>query len=181
MDSAAGSGAAKGPTPYRPPGGRTLIGPLLTERAFALRAGLSPAAVRRDRCIPRIGSPVGLEAAYPAFMLDESGLRLDAAFIALLLRRRVSDLEACDWLTREHPALGGLSPLAWMARSGDVDDVVGVLPRPTKEMPTSVARSEEVEDMRRQWVQYRGEESSPGWTIDWDRVGRHRTPAPHGV
>lgn len=166
--------------PYRPPGGRVLLGPLLTERAFAHRAGLPPGSVRRHRSIPRVDSIIGAEPAYPAFMLDGGGLRMDAAFVALLLRRRVGDLEACDWLVRGNPALGGASPLDWMGRGDRLDAVVDNLPPPSRAMPGSV-RTGEADAIREEWLRFRGEETTPGWTIAWDAVAERAVGTPPGI
>ena len=165
----------------RPAGGLALLGPLLTEREFARRAGLTRTSVREHRCIPRIGSPIGIGAAYPAFMLDATGLRLDVAFVTLLLRRRVTDLEACDWLVRPHPQLSNLAPLHWIGIGEALEAVIDVLPPPTRSTPDSIPTTAETEAIREEWLRFRGDEETPGWTIAWDRLAGRSMPRPHGV
>jgi hypothetical protein len=113
-------------------------------------------------------------------MLDERGLRLDLAFVALLLRRRVGDLEACDWLIRRNPAFGGRSPLAWIGAGLPLEPVIDALPVPPHAPPMRQPESE-VEAIRDEWLRFRGDEKTPGWTIAWDRIARRSTPTPHGV
>lgn len=154
---------------------------MLTERQFARRAGLSVESVRRHRCIPRIGSRLGLGSAYPAFMLDDHGLRVDVAFVALLLRRRVDDLDACDWLVRPTPALADVSPLVWIGDGQSMERVLAALPKPTKTLPAGQERSTEADAIREEWLRFRGDEETPGWTIAWDRLARRTAATPHGI
>lgn len=146
---------------------------MLTEQRFARSAGMPRLAVRSHRGILRIGCRIGLGAAYPAFQLDEDGLRLDLAFVALLLRRRMSDLDACDWLVRRQPRLGGEVPLEWIGDDRPLERVVGAL-----------AQDDELADgsdaVRTEWLRLREVGTSRGWTARWDRVDR-RAAVPPGV
>lgn len=161
-----------------PRDGRALLGPLLTERQFARRAALSPGSVRRHRSIPRVDSPIGVGAAYPAFMLDDHGLRLDVAFIVLLLRRRMTDLEACDWLVRRNGVLGDRPPLDWITDGLALETVIEAMSASAEgERPAST----EVDAIREEWLRFRGDETTPGWTIAWDKIARQSAPTPHGV
>jgi hypothetical protein len=165
---------------HRPSDGRALLGPLLTERQFARRAGLSRDSVRRHRCVPRVESPIGLGPAYPAFLLDTDGLRLDVAFITLLLRRRVGDLDACDWLVRPNPVIGGATPLHWIDAGLPLEGLMEALPTP--QGPSSERTgTADVEAIREEWLRFRGDEQTPGWTIAWEQLARTSLATPHGV
>jgi hypothetical protein len=153
---------------------------LLTEREFARRSGLSARSVRRHACIPRIASPLGLGPAYPAFMLDTGGLRLDVAFVTLLLRRRVPDLVACDWLVRRNTALGGRAPLAWIGSGRPLEAAIEALPVPETARAPRQPQSE-LEAIREEWLRFRGDDPTPGWTIAWDRIARRARATPHGI
>lgn len=165
---------------HRPPDGHALLGPLLTEREFARRAGLTGKSVRRHRCVPRIDSAIGLGAAYPAFMLDENGLRFDVALVTLLLRRRVGDLQACDWLVRRNPRLADRAPLDWIGDGLSLERVVDALPTPSAASRERL-RAAEVDAIREEWLRFEGDEVTPGWTIAWERVSGASIAAPHGV
>jgi hypothetical protein len=147
---------------------------------FARRSGLTRRTLRRHAAIPRIDCAIGVGAAYPAFMLGPTGLRLDAAFVCLFLRRRVSDLTACDWLVRRNPSLADLSPLDWMALGEPIDRVIEALPAGTAPIP-STEPSAEIAAVRQEWLRFRGADDTPGLKIEWDRLGRDRLSAPHGV
>jgi hypothetical protein len=113
-------------------------------------------------------------------MLGPDGLRLDVAFVALLLRRRVADLVACDWLVRGNPGLGGRSPLDWIGAGLSLEAAIDALPVPADAPPAREPQSE-IEAIREEWLRFRGDEETPGWTIAWDRVAGRATATPHGV
>lgn len=153
---------------------------MLTEREFSRRARLPRADVAAHRGIPRIACSVGVGPAYPAFMLSANGLRLDVAFVALFLRRRVTDLEACDWLVRRNPDLNGLTPLVWIGLLYPLDRVIDCLPPPTRTVPGSDPTFD-VRAMREEWLRYRGEAMTPGLTIPWERLERSTAATPPGI
>jgi hypothetical protein len=113
-------------------------------------------------------------------MLDRDGLRLDLALVTLLLRRRVPDLEACDWLVRRNGELGGRTPLDWVGSGLPLEAAIEALPVPASAPPVREPQSE-VEAIREEWLRFRGDEQTPGWTIAWDRIARRDSAAPHGI
>jgi len=158
-----------------------LLGPLLTERRFARRIGRSVRQIRRQPFLLRISGPISVGPAYPAFLLDGSELRLDLAFVVLLLRRRVTDLEACDWLVRPQGGLGTRSPLVWLMTGHSLESIVAELPEPTRPLPAGAARPGR-EEMRRAWLDFKHGQATPGLEIAWDQLARSREPAyPLGV
>lgn len=156
-----------------------LVGPFLTEGQFARRLGLKAAQIRPQPWLLRVSGKLALEPAYPEFQLDGDGLRLDVAFVALLLKRRLRDVEACDWLVRPIEALQGLSPLKWLEDGGSLRSVVETLPEPTRPMPDAAPRAD-LSDVRRAWLDFRSKDAAPGWTISWERIAR-RTRQTHLV
>ena len=166
---------------YSPPGGKVLVGPFLTEGQFARQLGLKPAQIRRQPWLLRISATLGVQPAYPAFQLDKDELRVDVAFVALLLKRRVSDLEACDWLVRPHESLGRHSPNRWLEGGGSLRSVVDILPEPTRHIPDTAPRAD-LSEIRRAWLDFRSKDATPGWTIAWERIARRAREAhPIGV
>jgi len=113
-------------------------------------------------------------------MLDDDGLRLDLAFVALLLRRRVGDLQACDWLVRPNPDLGGHAPLSWIGDGRPLEAVVDALPSPP-DVSAPTADRGEADAIREEWLRFRGDEETPGWTVAWDRIATGSSATPHGV
>lgn len=171
MTSPAGTAAA-GPSTCRVvPGGRTLLGPFLTEAEMAKRCRMSKQTLRRQRCMPRIGGTLSLEPVYPAFMASPSGLRPDIAFVSLLARRRMIDRDRCDWLVRAHSHLGGVAPLAWLRAGLPLEEVVESLPQPPRRVSTPIR------SIREEWLRFRGEDDTPGWTVAWEQVARRFSPA----
>ena len=164
---------------YSPPGGKVLLGHALTEGQFARRLGQSAARIRRDPWLLRISGKLAVGPAYPEFQLDGNELRVDVAFIALLLKRRVSDLEACDWLARPTTALEGRSPLQWLDDGGSLRSVIEALPPPTHQIPDASPRAD-LSEVRRAWLDFRSRGTTPGWAIAWDRIAR-RTRRAHPV
>jgi hypothetical protein len=107
-----------------PPEGRVLLGPFLTEREFEQRVHAPRGSVRAHEFLLRIAGLLSLEPAYPAFQLDGDVVRSDVVWLATLLKRRMSDIEACDWLVRHHRALGGLTPLSWLDHGLPIEEAV---------------------------------------------------------
>ncbi len=125
------------PRPYRPDDGVTLVGPFWTRTQVAGLLGTLPAAVAADRTLLRIDGRLSVEEVYPAFQFDGRGMRREVAFLARLLKRRVLDVEACDWLRRPRRAIDGRTPMDWLAMDGDVDRVMRILPAPSRPIPGS--------------------------------------------
>jgi len=165
---------------YPAPGGRVLVGPMLTLARFAIRIGRSAHWVADQSHLLRIAGPISAGPAYPSFLLDGSTLRLDLCFMGLLLRRRMTDLEGCDWLVRPNPDLGSASPLQWLDSGGGLDRLIDLLPDPTKPLPPGVPRAE-LDDMRRAWPHFLSDGTPPGWAIPWHRVVRRDGAYPVGI
>jgi hypothetical protein len=126
--------------PYHPYDGVTLVGPFWTRRQVATRLGIPPEDVRRHRTLLRIEGRLSVEEVYPAFQLDEARtIRREVEFLARLLKRRVADDEACDWLTRPNRGIGYRTPIEWLVEDGDVDRVLRSLPSPTRSIPGAEA------------------------------------------
>ena len=158
-----------------------LLGPLLTEPQFARRIGRPVRQIRRQPFLLRVSGAISVGPAYPAFLLDGSELRLDLAFVVLLLRRRVTDLEACDWLVRPQGALGNRSPLLWLMAGHSLESVVAVLPEGTRPLPAGVSRPAR-DQIRRAWLEFKHDQATPGWKVAWDQVARGRDDAyPLGI
>lgn len=166
---------------YAPRGGRVLLGPLLTEGQFARRIGRPAWQIRHQPFLLRVSGPISVGPAYPAFLLDGSELRLDVVFLVLLLRRRVTDLEACDWLVRPQGALGNRSPLVWLTAGHSLESVVAALPEPTRPLPAGAARPRR-DEIRRAWLDFKHDQATPGLEIAWDQLARTRKAAyPPGI
>lgn len=158
-----------------------LLGPLLTEGQFARRIGRPTRQIRRQPFLLRIGGPISVGSAYPAFVLNGSELRLDLAFVVLLLRRRMTDLEACDWLVRSQGVLGNRSPLVWLMAGHSLEAVVSVLPEGTRPLPAGVVRPGR-DQIRREWLDFKAHQVTPGVEIPWGRLAREREDAyPLGI
>jgi hypothetical protein len=140
------------PQPYRPLDGVTLIGPFWTRRQTARFLQLSDREVRSQASLLRIEGGVCVEEAYPAFQFDDGAIRREVQFLARLLKRRVSDIEACDWLVRPRRTLDNRSPIDWLAADGDVDRVVRALPPPTQPVPGGVPWEREAAEIGG-WIQ----------------------------
>jgi hypothetical protein len=158
--------------------GRTLLGPLLTERQLCERVGAAPLQLRSWRYLLRVDGRISAGPAYPAFQLDEHGLRLEVCFISLILRRRMPDLEVCDWLVRALPELGTRSPLDWLNQSGRLATLVDHLPIPAEQSSERHLRAEEV---RRTWLGLRSERPTPGWATMWERLALSNDAYPLGI
>ncbi len=101
--------------------------------------------------------------------------------VVLLLRRRVTDLEACDWLVRPQGALGNRSPLVWLTAGHSLKSVVAALPEATRPLPAGAARPGR-EEMRRAWLHFKHGQATPGLEVDWDELARTREAAyPLGI
>jgi len=123
------------PRPYRPDDGVTLVGPFWTRAQVARLLGRPPDEIALDRRLLRIDGSLAAEEVYPAFQFGNGSVRREVAFLARLLKRRVTDIEACDWLMRPRRSLDGRTPVAWVALDGDVDRVMRILPTPSRPVP----------------------------------------------
>lgn len=111
-----------------PPDGRLLVGPLLTEREFERRVHAPRGSVRAHDFLLRVDGLLSLEPAYPAFQLDGDVVRADMAWLVTLLKKRMTDLEACDWIFRRTDALAGLTPLEWLDRGLGLEEAARAIP-----------------------------------------------------
>lgn len=111
-----------------PPGGRVALGPFLTERQFEQLVHASPGSIRSHPFLLRIAGTLSLGPAYPAFQLDGDIVRADVAWVVTLLKKRMSDLDACDWFVRHNLALGGLAPLEWLDRGLGLEEAARAIP-----------------------------------------------------
>ncbi|HAX81068.1 MAG TPA: hypothetical protein DCY40_00675 [Actinobacteria bacterium] len=102
--------------------GRVLVGPFLTEREFERRVRAPRGSIRSHDFLLRIDGLLSLEPVYPAFQLDGDVVRADMAWLVTLLKKTLTDLEACDWLFRHSDALAGLTPIEWMNRGLSLED-----------------------------------------------------------
>lgn len=166
---------AFGSEPYRPDDGVTLRGPFLTRRRAAVLVGEPTEAIRWRRDLLRISSRIQVEEAYPAFQFDDGGLRRDVAFVVLLLKRRVTDAEACDWMLRTHPLLGHVTPSGWLGSGGAIKPVIEAFPEPSRPIPGH-DRHLDVASLRAQWLRLNGD-TAPGWHTPWEETSRRETVA----
>lgn len=113
----------------------TLVGPFWTRGQVAGYLGVPPDEVRRRRALLCINGVLSAEEAYPSFQFGGGTVRHEVAFLSPLLKRRVSDLEACDWLTRPQRVIDNRTPIDWLGSDGDVDRVVRALPTPSRPIP----------------------------------------------
>lgn len=156
------------PRPYRPDDGVTLVGPFWTRTQVARLLGRTPEAIAADETLLRIGGAMTAEEAYPAFQFGNGSVRREVVFLARLLKRRVTDVEACDWLMRPRRSLDGRTPVGWVALDGDVDRVMRILPTPSRPVPGPDATG--------------GDVSAPDFSAPVTEQGRRRwsaTPLPH--
>ena len=107
-----------------PPEARVLLGPFLTEREFEQRIRAPRGSVRAHDFLLRIDGLLSLEPAYPSFQLEGDVVRSDIVWLATLLKRRMTDIEACDWLLQHNRALGGLTPLSWLDHGLPMEEAV---------------------------------------------------------
>jgi hypothetical protein len=108
--------------PSVPVEGRLLVGPFLTEREFERRVHATRGSVRDHDFLLRIDGLLSLEPVYPAFQLDGDVVRADMAWLVTLLKKGLSDLDACDWLFRHDDALAGLTPIEWLNRGLSLEE-----------------------------------------------------------
>lgn len=132
---------------------------------MARRLGELPEAIRWRRDLLRIDAPTGVEEAYPTFQFEADGLRREVAFVVLLLKRRITDEESCDWLLRTNPRLGHRTPSEWL-RTGAIEPVIEALPRPTRPMP-GPAPDIDLAEVRSAWLRLNGVDV-PGWHTPWE-------------
>ena len=115
-------------TAVLPPEGRVLLGPFLTERQFERRVHATPGSVRVHDFLLRINGQLSLEPVYPEFQLEGDVVRTDVAWLVTLLKKRMSDLEACDWIVRHNSALAGLTPLDWLDQGRGLEETAQAIP-----------------------------------------------------
>lgn len=161
-----------------PSGGRVLLGPLLTGRQLGRRIGADPRWLRRQEYLLRIDGPAG--PAYPAFQVADHRLRTDVCFMALLLRRRVDDRSACDWLVRPALRIGSVSPLYHLDAGRRLRPLIEALPEPTVDVPER-GSTPDLDRARHTWLEMRAGSESPGWQSAWERIGRATGTSPLGI
>ena len=108
--------------------GGVLVGPFLTERQFERRVHAPQGSVRSHGFLLRIDGLLSLEPVYPVFQLEGDVVRTDMAWLVTLLKKRMSDLQACDWIVRRNPVLAGLSPLEWLEQGLDLEETARAIP-----------------------------------------------------
>jgi len=106
-----------------------LLGPFLTEREFERRVHAPRGSVRGHEFLLRIAGLLSVEPAYPAFQLDGDVVRSDVVWLATLLKRRMTDIDACHWLVRHNRVLGGLTPLSWLDHGLPMEEAVQAIGR----------------------------------------------------
>ena len=129
------AGERDAPRPYRPNDGVTLVGPFWTRRQVARYLGVTRGRAREHRHLLRIEGALSVEEVYPVFQFSHGTVRREVVFLAQLLKRRVTDVEACDWLLRQVRSLDNRNPIDWLVADGDVDRVVRCLPAPSRPIP----------------------------------------------
>ena len=90
-----------------------IVGPCLTRREAARRAGITPAEARRRPDLIHLRGR-WLEETYLAFQFDGRGVEPDLGQVVMKLRENRSGLEIADWLVRPNPLLDNATPLAWL-------------------------------------------------------------------
>ena len=151
------------PRPYRPKDGVTLVGPFWTRRQVAAFLGLTSAEVRLRRALLSISGVCSVQEAYPSFQFEDGGVRHEVAFLAPLLKRRVTDAEACDWLMRPRRSIDNRTPMEWLRADGDVDRVVRALPPPSRPAPGGDAFDETAVVGRETWSARPGRRVTGAW------------------
>ncbi len=104
--------------------GSVLMGPFLTRREAAQKAGIAPLdlVVRRD--VLRIGGR-SLEEVYFAFQFKKTGgVRSDVSSVVDKLADEWDHMTIAHWMGRPNSKLDSLSPLAWLDGGRDVAHVV---------------------------------------------------------
>jgi len=147
---------------HRPPDGLLLVGHSWTAGRVARHLQITPAAVTAHPHLLRIGGPICLEAAYPCLQFDGEGARIDVAMIGMLVSRRVTDDEVCDWLVRPNPALGGTAPLTWLDVIGSLEPLLMAMPEPTRQHPGGAATGDGISDQVESWIRRGARSQAPG-------------------
>jgi hypothetical protein len=147
----------------RPGGGITLVGPFWTRRRVARHLGTPEHEVARLGML-RLDAPTAVEEAYPEFQFDDAGARRDVVLLATLLRRRVDDAAACDWLFRPNGRLHGLPPMQWLAEHGRFEALLEALPVPKG----AEVGGRDLEQARAAWQRMEAGEPA-GLTTPWDK------------
>lgn len=150
------------PRPTRPPDGVLLVGHSWTTGRVAHHLRTTSAAVTAHPHLLRIDGPICLEAAYPCLQFDEDGVRIDVAIISMLVRRRVTDDEVCDWLVRPNPTLAGTAPLTWLEVIGSLEPLLMALPEPTRQHPGGTAADDGTSEQIESWIRRGARSQAPG-------------------
>ena len=162
---------------HRSEGGRVLLGPLLTEGQVARRLGMTRSSVRSRPFLARVGGRICVGPAYPSWMFGAGGVIPEVALLAWLLKRRMDDLDACDWLVRPNRLLEGVSPIDWIHGGRSLERAVAALPG----SDTETAARPEIEEARRTWLAFRGDPVAPGWSARWEDLRQSGSAYPLGV
>ncbi len=165
------------PRRNRPPDGVLLVGHSWTTGRVARHLWITPAAVTAHPHLLRIDGSLCLEAAYPCLQFDGEGVRVDVAMIGMLVKRRVTDDEVCDWLVRPNPALAGTAPLVWLDVIGSLEPLLIALPEPTRPHPGGTAADDGTSEQVESWIrrgahsQAPGRRGAPAWSDYRERSG----------
>ena len=87
-----------------------------------------PGSIRSHDFLLRIDGLLSLEPVYPAFQLEGDVVRSDVAWLVTLLKKRMPDREACDWMVRTNLVLAGLTPLEWLNRGLGLEETARAIP-----------------------------------------------------
>jgi hypothetical protein len=150
---------------------------MLTEGQVARRLGMTRSSVRSRPFLARVDGRICVGPAYPSWMFGPGGVIPELAFLTWLLRRRMADLDACDWLVRPNCRLDGASPIEWIRLNGSLETAVAALPG----SDTETQPRPEIEDARRTWLTFRGDSVTPGLSARWEELRRNGSAFPLGV
>ena len=100
-----------------------IVGPCLTRRQAADRAGISPDDAKHRPDLLRLRG-CWLEETYFAFQFDEGGIRPDVGRAVMELRAQYSGRDLADFLVRPNGLLDNATPLGWLKTGHTLDDVI---------------------------------------------------------
>lgn len=103
--------------------GLVLVGHFLTRSQAARAAGVSKIEISLRPDLLRIGG-VWAEEVYFAWQFCSNGVDPVVGRVIRLLKGEAEDAWIADWMCRSQPDLRGLTPLVWLASTGDAEAAV---------------------------------------------------------
>ncbi len=150
---------------------------MLTEGQVARRLGVARSYVRTRPFLARVDGRICVGPAYPSWMFGAVGVIPEVALLAWLLKRRMADLDACDWLVRANPLLDGASPVDWLHDGRSLEAAIAAIPG----SGSAATARPEIEEARRTWLAFRGDPVTPGWSARWEDLRANGAAYPLGV